>query len=236
MLCFALLCAALIPTSALAQAYSRLQVLLPGESAAPGTITGKTGTPNAQTVGIPFAVTVRACDDSWNTVTTITNIIQLSSSDESATLPSPQALVNGQVSLWVTFNAAGSFTVSAEDQTDPTIPLATSAYVTSMALHGFEFSRINQKNQYAGQPMSITVMAVDPNDQVLTGFTGQVRLREITSYGEGRISPNVITLTNGTWDGSVTMYRADETSINRGNVNIVAFLESNPSINSSSIG
>lgn len=233
-LCFALLCAALLPTSALAQAYSKLQVLLPGESAAPGTITGKSGTPNAQTVGIPFNVTVRACDDSWNTVTTMTNIIQLSSSDESATLPGAAALVDGQVSLTVTLNAAGSFTVSAEDQTDPTIPLATSADVTSMALQGFEFSRISQKNQYAGQPMAVSLMAVDPNDNLVTGFTGEVRLREVTSYGEGRISPNVVTVTNGTWDGSVTMYRADETSINRGNVNIVAYLESNPSINGTS--
>lgn len=230
-LCLGLLCTAISPTPALAQAYSRLQVLLPGESAAPGSITGKSGTPYAQTVGIPFTITVRACDGSWNTVTSTTNIVEVTSSDESATLPGPESLVDGQISLTVTLNAAGSFTVSAEDQSDPTIPLATSADVTSMALQGFEFSRINQKNQYAGQPMSIRLMAVDPNDKVVTGFTGQVRLREITSFGEGRISPDVVNLTDGTWEGMVTMYRADETSINRGNVNIVAYLESAPSIN-----
>ena len=57
---------ALVPGSTAAPAFaaaSRLQVLLPGESPAPGTSTGKTGTPLAQTAGVPFAITVRACDD-----------------------------------------------------------------------------------------------------------------------------------------------------------------------------
>ena len=221
-------------TTALAGPYSRLQILLPGETPAPGTITGKFGTPAAQTVGIPFTATIRACDDSWNTVTTITNVVLITSTDESATLPGPASLVQGQVNLSVTLNAGGSFTFSADDQSDPTIPTATSAYVTSWALQGFEFSRVNQKNQYAGVPMAITLTAVDPNDHIVTGFSGPVRLREITSYGEGRISPDVVTLSNGTWSGSVTMYRADETSINRGNVNLLAFLESDPSLNGTS--
>ncbi len=229
--CFVLFGTMLLSTTAFAGPYSRLQVLLPGETAAPGTATGKFGTPAVQTAGIPFSVTVRACDDSWNTVTSITNIVMLTSTDESATLPGPASLIQGQLHLSVTLNAAGSFTFSADDQSDPTIPLATSASVTSMVLHGFEFARVNQKNQYAGIPMATTLMAVDANDNVVVGFSGAVRLREITSYGEGRISPDVVTLNNGTWSGSVTMYRADETSINRGNVNILAFLESNPALN-----
>ena len=61
--------------AALAGPYSRLQVLLPGESAAPGTTTGKTGTPNRQTANVPFTVTVRACDSGWNLVPTTTNAV-----------------------------------------------------------------------------------------------------------------------------------------------------------------
>jgi hypothetical protein len=221
----------LFSTPALAGSYSQLQVLLPGETEAPGTITGKLGTPETQTAGVPFIIVVRACDDSWNTVTSVTNAVQVTSTDESATLPNPTSLADGQVSLMVTLNAAGSFTISAEDQSDETIPQATSSSVTSMALQGFEFSRINQKNQYAGVPMYVSLMAVDPNGQVVTGFSGAVHLKQITSYGEGRISPNIVTLTDGTWSGSVTMYRADETSINRGNVNIMAYLAIDPSKN-----
>src|SRR2546422_1240390 len=40
---------------------------------------------------------------------------------------SPTQLVNGQLSLSVTFNARGTFTVYAHDQTDGTIPDGASA-------------------------------------------------------------------------------------------------------------
>lgn len=229
-----LIIAIVLVIPAAASAYTKLQVLLPGEIAAPGTPAGKLGTPLAQTVGVPFSITVRACDASWNTDLTVTNLIEISSSDVSATVPGPTALTSGEATLAVTLNAAGSFFFTANDLSDVTIPEATSANVTAYVLHGFEFERINQKNQYAGQPMSITLWAVDPVGQVVTGFSGQVRLQEITSYGLGRIEPNVVTLTNGSWSGSVIHYRADETSINRGNVNIYALLESNPSKNGTS--
>lgn len=218
---------------ALAQ-YSRLQVLLPGESPAPGTITGKTGVPTSQTVGAPFTVVVRACDSSWNTMTSITNTILLDSSDQSADLPGASALSNGTASLSVTMNADGSFTVSADDQSDGTIPVATSAPVTVYSLAGFEFDRITQKNQYAGVAMSTFVEAVDPSGNRVTGFSGQVRLREITSFGEGRIEPSIVTLVNGLWTGTVKNYRADETSINRGNVNMEAELVADPSLDGTS--
>ena len=54
--------------TALAGPFVQLQVLLPGEAAAPGQPGGKTGTPHAQVTGVPFPVIVRACDADWNTV------------------------------------------------------------------------------------------------------------------------------------------------------------------------
>jgi hypothetical protein len=218
----------------LAGPYVRLQVLLPGETAAPGTSTGKTGTPRAQTAGVPFTVQVRACDNTWATVPTVTNVVALLSSDASATLPAPVQLVSGQASYTVTFNAGGTFTMFAHDQTDGTIPDGTSAQIQSLVLQGFEFSRITQKNQYAGTPMTVTLYARDPNGGLVSGYSGQVRLREITSFGDGRVSPETVTLSGGSWTGNVTMYRADETSINRGNVNLYAFLEAAPSKNGTS--
>lgn len=221
------------PRLALAQPYTRLQVLLPGEAAAPGTGTGKSGAPVGQTVGVPFSVTVRACDSAWATVTSVTNSITLTSTDGSASLPPSFVLASGIATVSVTLNAAGQFTFSADDNSDPTIPLATSSSVVSLLLQGFEFSRITQKNQYAGQPMSIDVEAVDPNG-TRVGYSGPVSLNQITSYGLGRVTPATITLSNGVWSGNVTMYRADETSINRGNVNIEAYLAADPSINGTS--
>ncbi|MGH7724532.1 MAG: hypothetical protein ACREOU_03815 [Candidatus Eiseniibacteriota bacterium] len=233
-LALALAASGAIHHDALAGPYTRLQVLLPGESAAPGTSTGKTGTPTAQTSGVPFSITVRACDDTWTTVNTVTNVMQILSSDASATLPSSSQLTNGQAVFQVRFNAGGTFTVFAHDETDGTIPDAASAPVASLVLQGFEFNRITQKNQYAGQPMTITLRAVNPNGALVSGFNGAIRLKEITSFGDGRTSPETVTLSGGTWTGPVAMYRADETSINRGNVNLYAWLESAPQKNGTS--
>ena len=72
---------------AMAGPFTRLQVLMPGETAAPGTSGGKTGSAAAQTAGVPFSITVRACDDTWTTVPTVTDVVSLLASDASATLP-----------------------------------------------------------------------------------------------------------------------------------------------------
>src|SRR5206468_4173056 len=53
-----------------AGAFVKLQLLVPGETAAPGTATGKTGTPSARTAGAGYSVTVNAVDVYWNAVTT----------------------------------------------------------------------------------------------------------------------------------------------------------------------
>ena len=233
-----ILCAMLVVSAFMtpvhAQTYTKLLVLLPGETAAPGTPSGKTGAPVAQTVNVPFTVRVLACDASYNLVSSITHVVSMTSSDESATLPPNTQLSSGQAELTVTMNAAGSFTVTASDESDPTIPDATSSYVTIMALYGFLFSDIAQKHTYAGVPEHYTLTAVDPTGQPVTGFNGVVRLKELTSFGDGRIEPESVTLVNGFWAGDIAMFRADETSINRGNVNIYAYLESNPSKNGTS--
>jgi len=224
----ALLMGAALPKAAMAGPYTKLQVLMPGETAAPGTSTGKTGTARAQVTGIPFNITVRACDATWNTVTTISNSIQITSTNATATLPAPQQLTNGQMTVSVTFNAAGTFTIQAHDQTDNTIPDGNSAAVLCQVLDHFDFPTIAQKHKYAGVAEGTTVTARDPNNNTVTAYNGPISLREVTSFGEGRISPETVTMVNGVWSGNVTLYRADETSINRGNVNMEAYLASNP--------
>ena len=226
-------------SQAIAGPYTRLQVLLPGETAAPGTGSGKTGSPRPQVAGVPFDITIRACDNTWNVVTTVTNSVQMTSSDASATLPQPAQLQSGVRTFTVTFNAAGSFNVLAHDQTDATIPDGTSALAQCQVLASFTFESISQKHKYAGLDDATTLTARDPNGNVVLGYTGPAGLREITSFGEGRVSvgangPPQVTLTNGVWSGNIRMYRADETSINRGKVNKYAYDLSNPAKNGTS--
>src|SRR5256885_2372534 len=48
--------------------FAKLQILMPGESATPGTASGKTGSPTVQTAGSAVTVTVNAVDANWNVV------------------------------------------------------------------------------------------------------------------------------------------------------------------------
>lgn len=97
-----------------AGAATQLQTLLPGETAAPGTGSGKTGTPTAQPSGGSFITTVNAVDANWNVVSS-TPTVRITSSDGAATLPSAAALVAGTKGFAVTLNTMGSQTVTATD-------------------------------------------------------------------------------------------------------------------------
>jgi hypothetical protein len=94
---------------------TKLQVLLPGEAAAPGTASGKTGTPSDQAVGGSFAVVVRAVDANWNLVTGATPTVAFTSSDPLATLPGNAALIAGTRTFSVTLATATSQIVTAAD-------------------------------------------------------------------------------------------------------------------------
>jgi hypothetical protein len=111
--------------------YVKLQVLLPGETAAPNTPTGKTGTPDTQIGGVPFNITVNAVDQYWNVVPT-PDYISISSSDSMAILPNPNPmkLVGGTASVQVTLISSGSTTITASDLTDTTITPNTSSPIT----------------------------------------------------------------------------------------------------------
>jgi hypothetical protein len=213
---------------AMAGPFVRLQVLLPGETAAPGTSSGKMGTPSPQTAGIPFRVTVRACDDAWELVPSVAHSVRILCTDASASLPAAAQLVGGTGEFLVILNAGGDFTIFAHDQTDGTIPDGASSPVRSIVLQSLEISSIS-RNQTAGVPMSVTITARDPNGDLVSGFSGSAQLRQLTSSGEGRISPTNVTLTSGQWSGSVTVYRADQTDPDNGSASIAAEVSGHPS-------
>ncbi|HEX3720118.1 MAG TPA: hypothetical protein VH595_19385 [Verrucomicrobiae bacterium] len=110
--------------------FTQLQVLLTGETAAPGTPTGKTGTPT------PFngvdVVTVNAVDAKFYPVPGISDNITLTSTDDSllfGTGGANASLVNGTYQYQVAFQTSGDQTVTITDTTDTNIPPATSAPV-----------------------------------------------------------------------------------------------------------
>jgi hypothetical protein len=118
--------------------FTQLQVLLAGETAAPGTLTGKTGTPTAQSGGnedgANVPVTVNAVDPTWHLVPGVTDVLSFpsSSADPNDIEPNNTAMVNGTASaVWiVTTTSPPSYTITVHDLTAAGgIPDATSAAV-----------------------------------------------------------------------------------------------------------
>jgi len=112
--------------------YTKLQVLLPGETAAPGTPTGKTGSPDPQQVLGSFEILVNAVDDEWYPVSGINHTVHLTTTDEFAVVPEDAPLVNGTRTFVATefFGQAGTFTITASDVTDDTKTPGTSSPAT----------------------------------------------------------------------------------------------------------
>jgi hypothetical protein len=111
---------------------TQLQVLLPGESNAPGTPTGKTGSPTPAGLYDAVTFTVNEVDANYNIVSS-SDTISLTSSDDEATLPTPPpalTLSSGTYSGTVYFGTTGPQTITASDDTNTNIISGTSSDIT----------------------------------------------------------------------------------------------------------
>ena len=85
--------------------YSKLLVLLPGETLDPMSPTGKTGSVLHQKAGTGFTVTVLGVSDKNTKVDSVNTSVELSS-NHPAFLPITTDLTNGEVQIPVTLNQA----------------------------------------------------------------------------------------------------------------------------------
>jgi hypothetical protein len=110
---------------------TQLQVLWPGETNAPGTVTGKIGTPTPVSLsgGGIVNVTINAVDASFNIVSVSDNVHLTTSND--AITPNDASLVNGTLQQSIIFQSTGAQTVTATDTaTGTTILPGTSSPIT----------------------------------------------------------------------------------------------------------
>jgi hypothetical protein len=110
-------------------AFTQLQLLVQAR-ARPPQRSGKSGTPSTQIVGTALGVTVNAVDAYWNLIDTVSDIVGLTSSDTSATLPPAAPLAAGTANPTIYFNANGTFTLTASDLTDGSKSASTSPAIT----------------------------------------------------------------------------------------------------------
>ena len=196
-----------------AGAVNKLQILLPGETAAPGTTSGKTGTPTAATAGTPVTATVNAVDANWNLVAASTPTVAITSSDSAATLPSNAALVAGTQDFSVTLKTAGSATVTATDQAGTPLTAAASASVTVNAAAASKLVVSSIGSQTAGVGFSATVTLTDAYGNAVdnTGATGTVTLTRTSGTGTlgGTTSGTIAVGASGVTIAGVTYSKAE---------------------------
>ncbi len=110
--------------------FSQLQVLLPGETNAPNTTTGKTGTPTPNSLSVSGGIvtcTVLAVDAHWNPIPGVTDTVAVTDSGGGVD-PNNAALVNGSGQFQVFYGApANGITITATDVTTGTILPNTSS-------------------------------------------------------------------------------------------------------------
>src|SRR5204863_293091 len=123
-----------------AGAVAKLQILLPGEVAAPGTATGKTAaTPTAQTTSAARrgGNEINAVDANWNVVSTATPNVTITSTDSNAAIADDHGVTAGNLTLVAgtrtlssfTFKTAATRTITATDAA-AVLAASTSANVT----------------------------------------------------------------------------------------------------------
>jgi hypothetical protein len=116
--------------------FTKLQILLPGEVAAPNTTSGKTGTPVAQSAGTPFNVIINAVDANWNVVNVTDDCVLTDPADGGFVVDGTDNsqtgmnLIHGTGTLSVDFIASGSSQITASDADNNTITPDTSPTVT----------------------------------------------------------------------------------------------------------
>ncbi len=115
--------------------FSQLQVLWPGQTNAPGTPGGYTGSATPVSLGNNpvVVVTINACDSTWHIVPVSGDSIYLTNSaasDPLGVLPNAASLVNGTVQQAMAFQTQGSWTINAVDSSNTNIPPATSSSIS----------------------------------------------------------------------------------------------------------
>lgn len=192
---------------------TKVQVLLPGETAAPGTVSGKTGTATDEVAGTGITATVNAVDANWNVVSSATQTITITSSDGAATLPSNAALVSGTKDFSVTLKTAGAQTITATVASGTSLTAGTSASVTVTAAAASKLvvGAIGSQTAGAGFPVTVTLTDTYGNAVNNTGATGTVTLTRGSGSGTvgGTVSGTIAVGASAVTISGVTYSKAE---------------------------
>src|SRR5262245_12838930 len=211
--------------------FTKLQVLLPGESPRGGTADGKEGATTPQQAGTAFTLTVRSVDQFWNLVSGVSDSVALGSSDAAAGIPAHARLTGGQLIIPATLYRTGPQRIWASDLTTPAILPDTSSDVT---VNGGPFARVlvlapgeyslpgsptgrggAATDQSINYSFNVSVLATDNWWNPVSGVTDVVR---ITSDDPLATLPPDQALVDGSAEMSVRLARGGYNQITVSNV------------------
>ena len=208
-----------------------LQVIVPTEAAADGTVSGKTGAAGPLTAGSSYSVIVRAVD-AFNNQASDGRLVGLATNDTYATVPANQPLAAGQATFsgFIPSIATGNLTVTALDQSGGGLGGQTDSGITVnsgaaakllMAMSGQTL--VGGKTTapaglsgpptagVAGSSITVTLYATDARYNVVAGVSkGPFNL---TTDDPLNASLPSVDLTNGVAVTSVTFYTASTRTI-----------------------
>ncbi len=159
-------------------------------------------TPSTASAGTATNFTVTAVDANNNTVTGYAGPVKFTSTDTSAVLPANSSLTNGTITFPVTFETAGSQTITATDISNESIT-GTSSAITVTPSTPTQFSVTpSPSTEQVGTAVNFTVTALDAYNNAVGSYSGTV---SFTSTPSGAVfSPASSTLNSGTGTFSAT--------------------------------
>ncbi len=167
-------------------AFTKLQLVLPGETAAAGTSTGKTGTVSDQLAGTSFTVTINAVDAYWNRDSSVTDTVRITSTDPLFETVDVD-LAAGTASQSVTLKTRETQTITASDVTQGgKTAHSVDLTITPGALDHFLIAH----DEVAVTTVSeaVTVSARDEFGNVIPTYTGTITLGTNTAVSAEHIT------------------------------------------------
>ncbi len=162
---------------------------------------------DAQTVNVPFSVTIKAYDEFGNLCTNFNGSVTLSAVNSTVVEPTSITFINGVWTGNVKLGTHGTDVQLRLTLATPSVISLSNKFTVAKGLHHFLISTIG--NQSKGVSFEVTVTAKDEDNSTVSSFNGTVNLT--CSLGVGTFEP--ITLgpfVNGTFTGNIKINKAGD--------------------------
>ena len=156
-------------------------------------------------VGVPVTVELAAVNALGQPVQSFADTVTLASSGTAASLPTSISFVDGIATFSVTFNTAGSQTLTATDSTNTSLSAKATTNVVNPAVASQLVLILPRGNTQVGVPVTVQLAAVNSQGFAVQSFSDTVTL---TSSDSAATLPSTITFIDGIATFSVTFNTA----------------------------